>query len=230
MDDPIAAMRSVADRLDRTGLNYAFVGGGIVSLLMDVPAVFQARFTEDVDVILAVATNVRYSDVEAMMRRVGFDHDMREGAPKCRWLLGNIMVDIMPTDGADLGLNTRGFPEALATATEQAVRGDVRLRLVSAVAFVALKLEAFTDRGNRDYYGSQDLEDLIAVIDGRDRIVEETDATATSLRAQVRDGIRALNGVRDFQDRLAGALSSDAASQARLPLLRRKLTSIATLP
>ena len=140
MDDPIPAMRSVADRLDQTGWDYAFVGGAIVPLLMDQPELSPARTTEDVDVILAAAANVRYSDVEAKMRELGFDHDMRENAPACRWLLGTLMVDLMPTEGATLGLNTKCFPEALATAKEQTVRGDVRLRLVSAVAFLALKL------------------------------------------------------------------------------------------
>jgi hypothetical protein len=42
-------MRAVADRLDSLGLDYAFVGGSIVNLLLDNPALLSARPTDDVD-------------------------------------------------------------------------------------------------------------------------------------------------------------------------------------
>jgi hypothetical protein len=45
----IAAMRAVADRLDSLDLDYAFVGGSIVNLLLDNPALSPARPTDDVD-------------------------------------------------------------------------------------------------------------------------------------------------------------------------------------
>lgn len=33
----LGAMRAVAERLDRVGLRYAFVGGSVVNLLIDYP-------------------------------------------------------------------------------------------------------------------------------------------------------------------------------------------------
>ena len=45
----LAAMRAVANRLDQLGLNYAFVGGSIVSLLVDEPGLSPARPTDDVE-------------------------------------------------------------------------------------------------------------------------------------------------------------------------------------
>src|SRR5476649_8225 len=145
-------------------MDYAFVGGSIVNLLLDNPALSPARPTDDVDVILETVTAQRYSDVEAKLRSLGFDHDMREKAPKCRWVLGNLTVDIMPTEGGFLGLNTAWFAEALATATEREI-GHVRLKLISPVAFLATKHIAFSDRGGGDYYASHDLEDFVTVID-----------------------------------------------------------------
>lgn len=46
----LGAMRAVADRLSSAGLDYAFVGGSIVNLLLDHPALSPARPTDDVDV------------------------------------------------------------------------------------------------------------------------------------------------------------------------------------
>ncbi|MEN9634943.1 MAG: hypothetical protein RL077_3347 [Verrucomicrobiota bacterium] len=94
----LGALRAVAERLDGLGMEYAFLGGSIVTLLLDNPELSQARPTDDVDVIIEVATTLRYSNVEAKLRDLEFDHDMREGAPRCRWVLGNLTVDIM-SDG-----------------------------------------------------------------------------------------------------------------------------------
>ena len=224
----LAAMRAVADRLDSLGLDYAFLGGSIVNLLLNNPALSPARPTDDVDVILETVTAQRYSDVEVKLRSLGFDHDMREKAPKCRWVLGDITVDIMPTEGGFLGLNTVWFKDALATASEREF-GHTRLKLISPVAFLATKYVAFTDRGGGDYYASHDLEDFITVIDGRENIVLEVNAAPAELRRHTIESIRSLVLAASFDEALPGHLPPDRASQQRLPNLRRKLREIAAL-
>ncbi len=131
MADPIVAMRAVADRLDKVGVDYAFVGGCIVNLLLDHPALAPAPPTDDVDVIVEIATGQRYSDLEEKMRALGFQHDLSIDAPLCRWKLGDFTIDVMPTDGKAIGLNTRWFADVLAGAQERILRGNVRLRLIS---------------------------------------------------------------------------------------------------
>jgi hypothetical protein len=223
----LAALRAVADRLDGLGMDYAFVGGSVVNLLLDHPDFSPARPTDDFDVILEAVTALRYADVEARLRQLGLSHDVRQGAPKCRWVLGNLTVDIMPTEGDFLGLNTAWFTEALATASERTF-GHVRLKLISPVAFLATKYIAFLDRGEGDYYASHDLEDFITVIDGREAIVAEIAAAPEALRAYVIDAVRALLAVPAFNESLPGHLPGDEASQRRLPALRRKLNAIAS--
>jgi hypothetical protein len=137
-------------------------------------------------------------------------------------------VDIMPTDGEFLGLNTAWFKEALATATEREF-SHRRLKLVSPVAFLAMKHTAFVDRGDGDYYASHDLEDFVTVIDGRENIVAEVDAAPPALRRHIITSARSLLEVDAFIEALPGHLPSDRANQQRLPLLRRKLQSIAAL-
>lgn len=61
----LGAMRAVAERLDRVGLPYAFVGGSVVNLLVDHPELIPARPTDDVDVIIDLISGARYSEVEA---------------------------------------------------------------------------------------------------------------------------------------------------------------------
>lgn len=222
----LGAMRAVAERLERVGLRYAFVGGSVVNLLIDHPELTPARPTDDVDVIIEIISGARYSDVEAKLRTVGFEHDMRQRAPKCRWTLGALTVDIMPTDGAGLGLNTAWFVEALATSTLQTVAHS-EFRLVSPVAFLATKYTAFLDRGDGDYYGSHDLEDFITVVDGRAGIVTEVDRASHGLGRFVITSIRQLLSEQKFRDALPGYLPPE--EEGRIGLLRGKLESIANL-
>ena len=216
----------MAERLDGLGLDYAFLGGSVVGLLLDHPDLSPVRVTDDVDVVIELVSRSRYADVEAKLRALKFDHDMRPGAPRCRWVLGNITVDIMPVEGEFLGLNTAWFREALASATEHKIPGGA-LRVVSPAGFIATKYVAFLDRGASDYYASHDLEDLIAVVDGREKIAEEVAAADPALRDFVVQAMATLTNSPDFMEALPGHLPADAASQGRLPGLRRKLIRIA---
>lgn len=222
----LGAMRAVAERLERVGLPYAFVGGSVVNLLIDHPELTPARPTDDVDVIIELISGATYSDVEAKLRVVGFSHDMRQGAPKCRWILGGLTVDIMPTDGATLGLNTAWFAEALATSTLQTVAHS-EFRIVSPVAFLATKYTAFLDRGDHDYYGSHDLEDFLTVVDGRAGIVGEVDRASLGLRRFVITSIRQLLSDPKFHDAMPGHLPPE--EEGRIGFLRGKLEGIANL-
>ncbi|MBW8781301.1 MAG: hypothetical protein JF599_05355 [Verrucomicrobia bacterium] len=221
-------LAEIATKLDTLGLNYVFVGGSIVEFLLDYPGLSPMRPTDDLDLIVEVVAGRNYSEVEQKLRDTGFAHDMSPGAPMCRWLHDGIIIDIMPTDGALLGLNTAWFVEALATARTHVI-GGVSVPMISPVAFIATKLAAFADRGAGDYHGSHDLEDIITVIDGRSGIVDEVDQAEPRLRAFVTTSIGSLVMNEDFQDSLSGQLPFDAASQRRLPALRQKLRLIAGL-
>jgi len=56
------------------------------------------------------------------------------------------------------------------------------IRLITAPFFVGTKMEAFYDRGENDYYMSHDLEDFIAVVEGREQLLEELADTPADLR------------------------------------------------
>ena len=218
----------VAEKLDRLGFNYAFVGGSIVGFLLDDPQLSPVRPTDDLDIILEVLTARRYSEIEAKLRGVGFAHDTRQGAPMCRWTLLGLTIDIMPTEGGFLGLNTVWFAEALASATTRKI-DRFSLKIISPAAFIATKLAAFADRGKDDYFASHDLEDVMTVIDGRAVIVEEIAAAPVALRDHIVSSLRRIKQASDFREALPGFLPSDVASQKRLPQLLKKLEAIVGL-
>lgn len=159
----------------------------------------------------------------------GFAHDMSPDAPICRWRVGGVAVDVMPALEEILGFSNLWYPLALETATPQALPSGMVIRLVAAPVFLATKLEAFSGRGNNDYLFSHDLGDFLAVIDGRDSLVDECRASRAELRAYLRERVAGLLATPAFIDALPGHLPGDAGSQSRLPDLEDKLRALARL-
>ena len=147
--------------------------------------------------------------------------------PFCRWRFDDLTIDVMPTDEAVLGFSNRWYRPAIASA--HAVRlGDLTVKLITPVYFVATKLEAFHGRAGGDYAASHDLEDLIAVVDGRPELVEEVGRGAEDVRTYVAGELEKLLNARAFVDALAGFLLPDAANQQRRPLVLRRLEAMAS--
>lgn len=107
--------------------------------------------------------------------------------------------------------------------------GTRDIRLITAPYFLATKFEAFHGRGHGDVRGSHDLEDIVAVIDGRPEMVDELAHAPQPVRQYVAEQLRTLLATRTFRDALAGFLLPDDASQARLPALGDRLEHLASL-
>lgn len=101
--------------------------------------------------------------------------------------------------------------------------------MVNPVYFCATKLEAFAGRGKGDFQSSHDLEDLVAVIDGREELLGEIQAAEEEVRRFVAAEIRKLLNKTVFLDALSGYLLPDPDSQARMLPLIERLHRIAAL-
>jgi hypothetical protein len=103
---------------------------------------------------------------------------------------------------------------------------DLTVHVVTAPCFIATKLEAFTDRGHGDFMASHDMEDIIAVVDGRTTLADEIRVAPTELRLYIAEKIQSYLTTPAFIDSLPGHLAYDAVSQQRLPLLHQRLEAI----
>lgn len=230
-NDPNVAMMEIVARGLGEDLRekLVFVGGAVAGLLITDPAQPAIRPTEDVDLIVQAAVRADYQRIEKALRQRGFVNDISKDAPICRWRIGAVTVDVMPTLEDILGFSNRWYPLALATAERALLPSGTAIRLVTPPVFVATKFEAFADRGNNDYLFSHDLGDLISVIDGRDEFIDECRRVVEELKDYLRKWMRRLLATPAFLDALPGHLPGDAASQARLPDLTDKLRLLAEL-
>ncbi len=229
-DPNLALLENVAEQL---GVDLCqqlvFVGGAVVGLLVTDPATTPIRPTQDVDVVCSVTALSDYYRMGEQLRQRGWREDDRSGAPVCRWRAGALAVDVMPTHPDVLGFSSLWYPLALATATRVASPRGQTIRVVTAPVFVALKLEAFQDRGHGNYLFSHDLEDLVAVVDGRESLLAECTRSPLELQRYLAGQVSGLLATPGFQEALPGHLPGDVAGQQRLPMLLQTLRCLGRL-
>jgi hypothetical protein len=182
-----------------------------------------------VDVIAEIGSYADYLIFSERLRALGVQEDSREGAPVCRWVCGSLMLDVMPLDEKILGFSNRWYRDAMQAAVVVTISEGLNVRAITAPYFLATKLEAFHGRGQQDYFASHDLEDLIAVVDGRAALLNEVTEAPERLRKFIGNSIHKLLTQPRFQDALPGYALPDAASQARISLLVKRLESLAEL-
>ncbi len=204
------------------------VGGCATSLLVTDPGAPDARPTADVDLIVDVLTIAHYHELEQEVTQLGFQPDAESGVI-CRWTNGNYIVDIMPNDASILGFSNRWYSAAIESAEYLVLKSKLEIRHVNAPYFLATKLEAFFGRGDEDYVASHDLEDLVALIDGRASLLAEVEKIDEKARAFIAESMATLMLVPEFVDALPGHLPGDAASQQRLPKIQETIRRIADL-
>jgi hypothetical protein len=160
---------------------------------------------------------------------VVFTEDAGEGSPICRWRQNKTVLDVMPLDENILGFSNRWYKPAMDSALVHELELGLRVRVVTGVYFCATKLEAFAGRGKGDYQSSHDLEDLIAVVDGRSELIKKINAAPKDVRTFVRSECAKLLATSAFLDGIPGYMLPDQASQARVSILLERLGAIAAI-
>ena len=119
-DIHLAQLEAVSSALGELLPQVTFVGGSTTVLLVDEAAHHGIRKTNDVDVIIDVATPVEYYRFSMQLRELGFREDT--DGPICRWLidtrLGKVILDVMPVDESILGFSNRWYKSAILEALE----------------------------------------------------------------------------------------------------------------
>ncbi|SFN61802.1 hypothetical protein SAMN05660284_01911 [Formivibrio citricus] len=206
-DPNLPQLRRIAGALGELREQVVFVGGSVAGLLLTDPLAEGVRATTDVDAIVE-AGRAAFHQLENELAERGFVRDMHSEVI-CRWVHreSGLLFDLMPVDDAVLGFTNPWYSYAVKTAESVEISEGVHIRLLSAVAFVATKLEAFTSRGKGDFWTSHDLEDVLNVVDGRDELVEEMRTAPEALRNLVAQTFSTLLKNPDFHNVLPGLIA-----------------------
>jgi predicted nucleotidyltransferase len=206
----------VAQALGELCDELVFVGGCAAGLLCTSPNAPPPRITYDVDVVAEVAGLVAYHAMEKQFTMRGFARDVSPDAPICRWRCGEVEVDLMPTEERILGFANRWYPLAITSASPVLLPSGRQIRLISAPAFLATKLEAFASRGRSDLMTSHDFEDIINVIDGRPSIANEVANADGELAEYLASRFDEITRHPNFENTLPGLVVYDELHEDRI--------------
>ena len=187
----------------------AFVGGCTTALLLtDELSREEVRYTDDVDLVVHLTGYTQWQQLVEQLRQKGFKQSQQDEVI-CRMRLGELKVDFMPADTETaqlLGCNNRWFTDGLANAQWHTLPSNTRIRLFTAPYFLGSKLEAYAGRGADNPLSSQDLEDILNLVNGREELLQEVDSAGPELRTYLAQKLAALLNNNDF-----GYLVQDAA-------------------
>lgn len=214
-------------RLGELADEMVFLGGCATGLLITDMAAPPIRATQDVDAIVQVVSRSEYYQLADKLRERGFKEDASEDAPICRWTAEGVILDVMPTEPEILGFGNEWYRPAVTHAEVIELPSGRQIRMVSAPYFLITKLEAFDGRGQGDYLMSHDIEDIVAVLDGRPEIVEEVRTGEPKLVQALAERFTVLNEDARFIEAVSGHLPSDATSQARVAVVLNMIEQIA---
>lgn len=222
-DDPnLPGLRHIAEALGDLREQVVFVGGAIAGLLVTDPLADAVRATRDIDAVVN-ADRAVFHRIEKAVSRRGFARDVSSEII-CRWIhvKSGVLFDLMPVQPEVLGFSNRWYAYAAETAMQVALGDNVSIRLVSAVAFVATKLEAFASRGGGDFLTSHDLEDVLNIVDGREELATEMAAAPIELRQALATAFARLLTNQDFPNVLPGLI----AEPERAGLVMQRLMTL----
>src|SRR3984885_7965390 len=223
MPDPnLRLLEEAAKKLAPFLGEIVFIGGVTLGLLITDKAAAPIRSTNDVDVIAEILTYADYIAFAERLREAGFSEDASEGPLTCRWFHDRLQLDVLPLSEEVLGYTNLWYASALHHATLFPLPSGRSIRLVTAPYSLGIKMEAFRGRGQLDFQASHDLEDFVAIIDGRSTTLEEIAISSGDLRQYLAEAATSLVAEPAFLDVLPGFVPDEG----RVPLILERLTQL----
>jgi hypothetical protein len=172
MPENIAMLQTVAAGLGELKNELVFVGGSVAELYVDNPAAYEIRPTQDIDCVIELSSRAEHAKLEEALRAKKFANDTTQGAPICRWVYREILVDVMPTDPDVLGFTNIWYEDGVTNKITKTLPDGQQIFVFPVEYYVAAKFEAHKGRGGNDLRQSHDFEDIIYIFDNCPDILE----------------------------------------------------------
>lgn len=196
----------VARKLGRLNEEVVYLGGCTTALFITDPLSSDVRPTKDVDCIVDLISRSEYYKFAKQLERQGFKQSIHETVI-CRWYYDDVILDVMSTDEGILTFGNRWYKEAIKKPLTHQLTSDLILKSVTAPYLLATKIEAFNARGNRDFLGSHDLEDIITIIAGRKEVAQEIDLEKEDLQKHLKHFFEEIMQDNEFLTALPGHIN-----------------------
>ncbi len=203
-------VKIVAEALVDLKDQVVFVGGSIIELYADHAIPEEVRPTEDVDLIVNIATRKLLAEFECILAGKGFHHDMSEGAPLCRWECNSVKVDLMSTESGILGFGNQWYEPGFARKISKALPGGNKINLLPLIYYLATKIDAVFGRGLADLRLSHDFEDIVFLFDNCLALEKDFYKADEKIREYLSDSFSRLIKMPIFKEALACSMPHNA--------------------
>ena len=191
MNQQMFMLETVARVLSQVRITIVFTGGATIFLYLDEVAAPDIRPTDDVDCVVEITSRAEYYNFSNLLRTLGLQETTESGAPLCRWQYEGISIDVMPCDESVLGFSNRWYRPGIANSIHYQLPSGRQILIFSTPYLLASKIEAFTGRGGGNFYFSSDIEDIVALLDGRSSLFEEVQQADDEVKAFLSEWFRA---------------------------------------
>jgi hypothetical protein len=216
----ILMIQEIASALGKLKDQVAFIGGATTALYIDDQAAPDPTPSDDVDLVVEISNLHQYAEFEKQLRKKGFTDPLPnegESPPVCRKFYNGIQVDIMPTHEKILGFENPWFSDAMKNKEAITLPNETQIYRFNVIYFLATKLEAHRNRGKGgDIRMSQDIEDILAIMDGCSYIETQMDKANSTVKKYIKSEFRKLlKDVDLLEEAAAGFIRYERGSAAR---------------
>ena len=225
-------IRAIAEALELRLDEFMLVGGAAIELYATRPMVEPPRPTQDVDVVIRLASRQHFDELEQFLRSRGFAHDVHSGVIS-RYVLGGelrVQVDVAVVPGDILGFENRWYAEAFEHTWSYPLKPGLSIRLPESPYLLGMKMHALVDRGGNDLRLSADLEDIVFVLYHRPEALDELSQASSALQNYLSHALRTVieSHTIDFNEAVEIALPRDVSIET-VRRIQRSIRQIARL-
>ncbi len=207
-----------------------FVGGATIHLWLNEEGVPPTRATDDVDVISDVQTRGEYYALADRLRERDLEEAINEPVI-CRWRHKDtgLAIDVMPVAGEILGFSNPWYRLGIETAIEHRLDSGTKIRAVRPPLVVATKLAAWKGRGKNDLLRSEDIHDILVLVNGRPELADELVEQPVDLQQYVTAELEALRNDPYFDYAVSDAVRGyGSVAKGRADIVRERAEDIIT--
>lgn len=183
----ITMLQTVANGLGDLKNDMVFVGGAVAELYASNPDLSDIRPTLDVDCVIELRSKTAHVKLENNLRTLGFANDSSKGAPICRWIYQDILVDVMPSDTDVLGFSNKWYDEGIENKISKMLPDGIEIFVFPPEYYFATKFEAHKGRGGKDLRQSHDFEDIIYILDNCSELLDSITNANETVKVYLRE-------------------------------------------
>lgn len=191
--------RGLKDKLEEV----VFVGGSVMELYINDPAVNKPRATVDVDVVVEIVTRVKYNFFENELRNLGFVNDIDGHIG--RFSFEGVQIDVIATNPDVAGFTNIWYEKGYKSNFKVDL-GVYKIKIFPLEYYIASKFEAYKSRGTGSPISSHDLEDIIYLFDGIEAIEECLKNSEKVVKEYLRKEIETLLLIPNIKEIVTGHL------------------------